>query len=411
MADHRSAHSPIKLLHVSDVHFGTETYGRLDAASGLNTRLLDFAACFDQAIDCAIAEGVDLAIFTGDAYRSRDPNPTHQREFARRIHRLVAADIPVFLLVGNHDLPLHLGRAHSMDIFETLAVPNVFVARKPGLQIIPTRRGPVQVAAMPWVIRSVLLAKDEFKNHTLDEINVVIAERIARIVQDQAEQLDPALPAVLCAHLSVMGAVYGSERSIMLGQDVAVPKSALAHPAFDYIALGHVHKHQVLHTRPLMLYPGSIERVDFGEEHDEKGFVLVTLAKGEAEYRFVPVKARRFLSIEIRAGGDDPLQQVLNTIARHDVAEAIVRVLIHTTAEQEGRIPYSEVRKALKGASYVAAISKKVQREERHRLGGQLAEAISPEDALQLYLRAKQVPPERQKTLLQYAGQLIRAAP
>lgn len=409
--DQARAHSRIKLLHISDVHLGTETYGRPDAATGLNSRLLDFAACLDQAIDGALAAGVDLAIFTGDAYRSRDPSPTHQREFARRIHRLVAAGVPVFLLVGNHDLPLHLGKAHAMDIFETLAVPNVFVARRPGVQVIPTRSGPLQIAAMPWVIRSVLLSKDEFKNHTLDEINALIAERIARIVQDQVAQLDPALPAVLCAHLSVMGAVYGSERSIMLGQDVAVPKGALAHPAFDYVALGHVHKHQVLHTNPLMLYPGSIERVDFGEEQDLKGFVLVDVAKGEAEYRFVPVNARRFLSIELRADGPDPLQQVLDGIARHDVAGAIVRVLIHTTAEQEGQIPYPEVRKALKEAYHVAAISKRVQREERHRLGGQLAEAMSPEEALRLYLRAKQVPAERQKLLLQYAEQLIRTAP
>jgi exonuclease SbcD len=160
-----------------------------------------------------------------------------------------------------------------------------------------------------------------------------------------------------------------------------------------------------------MLYPGSIERVDFGEERDPKGIVLVTLAKGEAQYEFRRLDARRFLSIEIEADGEEPLQQVLDVIARHDVAGAIVRVLIHTSADKEGRIPYSEVRKALKDAYCIAAISKKVLREDRFRLGSRLAEAISPEEALRLYLKGKQVPEERQKLLLQYADALIRAAP
>lgn len=402
-------HSRIKLLHFSDLHLGTENYGKTDPTTGLNSRLLDFAKCFDQAVDTALAEDVDLVVFSGDAYRSRDPSPTHQREFARRIQRLASAGIPVFLLVGNHDLPLHLGKANSMDIFETLSVSNVVVGRKPAVHRIGTRRGMIQIAAMPWIVRGMLLAREEFKNKTLDQINDDLAQRMARIIEGLAEDLDPQLPAVLCAHMSVMGAEFGSERSIMLGQDVVVPRSTVLNPKFDYVALGHIHKHQVISSRPLAVYAGSIERVDFGEERDKKGFVLVDVAKGEADYRFKPVAAREFLTVEVTADGEDPLAQVLAAIGRHDVSEAVVRLVIHTSPEREGRLPYVEIRKALKDAHVVAAINKQVGREERHRLGAVLAEAMTPREALLHYFKTKNAPDDRQKVLLRYAAQLMEA--
>ena len=68
------------------------------------------------------------SVFAGDAYKTRDPNPTYQREFARRIKKIADAGIPVVLLVGNHDLPAGARRATSISIFDTLAVPNVYVA-------------------------------------------------------------------------------------------------------------------------------------------------------------------------------------------------------------------------------------------------------------------------------------------
>ena len=102
-----------------------------------------------------------------------------------------------------------------------------------------------------------------------------------------AERLDPSLPAVLAAHVTVSSAVvggstrdgvrHGSERSMMLGRDHVLLCSSLARPQFDYVALGHIHKHQIVGEQPMMAYAGSLERVDFGEESDDKGFCVVEL--------------------------------------------------------------------------------------------------------------------------------------
>jgi exonuclease SbcD len=149
----------IKLLHLADLHIGVENYGRLDPATGLHTRLIDYLTRLDEAIDYGLNEGVDVVLIAGDIYKNRTPNPTHQREFARRIRRIRGAGLPVFILIGNHDVSPAVGRAHSIEIFDTLAVEGVIIADRPGLHLIETRAGPLQILALPWVTRHNLLTK------------------------------------------------------------------------------------------------------------------------------------------------------------------------------------------------------------------------------------------------------------
>ena len=117
----------IKLLHAADIHIGMENYGKLNPATGLSTRLEDFCATLDEAVDRAIGEPADLVVLAGDIYKTRDPTPTHQREFARRVRRLIQADIPVVIVPGNHDIPMSANRATSVDVFRTLELPGVTV--------------------------------------------------------------------------------------------------------------------------------------------------------------------------------------------------------------------------------------------------------------------------------------------
>ena len=93
----------MRVLHFSDLHIGVENYGRTDPETGLSTRLGDFLDSLDQVVEFALNEGVDLVLLAGDAYKGRDPTQTHQREFAKRLNRLSQAQIPTFLLGGNHD--------------------------------------------------------------------------------------------------------------------------------------------------------------------------------------------------------------------------------------------------------------------------------------------------------------------
>ena len=399
---------PIRILHFSDAHIGVETYGRIDPRTGLNTRLLDFTAVLDETVDRALAGDVDLVLFSGDAYRNRDPNPTHQREFARRIQRLSRAGVPVFLLIGNHDLPAATGRANSVDIFETLEVPGVYVGREPRTTVVETRNGPIQIVGLPWITRSLLIARAGLRDLSPESLKDALGNFIAGFVQRAVESLDPAIPAVLCAHLLVMGARYGSEQTAMLGQDVILPRSAIAHPGFDYVALGHVHRHQAISTEsPLALYSGSLERVDFGEEAEPKGYVLVDVTKGRATYEFKEVAARRFLTLRIDARDDDPTAETLAAIERRraEVEGAVIRLEITTTPEREATIDYGAIRVALEPAYHVAGIAKRVEREHRVRIPD-IAE-LTPIEALRAYVRAKEMPEERAAAILERGARLI----
>ena len=157
-----------------------------------------------------------------------------------------------------------------------------------------------------------------------------------------------------------------------------------------------------------MVYAGSIERIDFGEEKEDKGFVVAEVERGRATWQFHRLDARRFVTVRVEATGDDPTAQVLDAIAQTDVADAVVRVLIHTTADRELLIRDDEIHRALQPAFHVAAIAREVERNVRLRLGQVAVEEMSPREALARYLQAKQTPPERAEVLLRYAERIFQ---
>src|SRR5437879_5684661 len=330
----------IRIAHLADTHIGMENYGRVNPETGLNQRLHDFLASLDQAVEGAIASSVDLVVFAGDIYKTRDPTPTHQREFARRIHRLTAAGIQVMLVAGNHDIPLSAGRATSVDIFRALEVASVTVARTLGTHLIQTRSGPVQVLAFPWAVRSLVLAQPEFKNHTIAELNQAMIDLTRGKLRAEAEALDPQLPSVIVGHAHLFGAKIGAERLLTMGSDPMYDLQTFDVPGIDFVALGHIHKHQALsYARPQVVYSGSIDRVDFGEQNEDKGWVLVQIPeKGKAEWEFRKVSARPFLTIEASVESDNATEDVVRAIARvaDQLADAVVRVRIDVPPERVG---------------------------------------------------------------------------
>ncbi len=404
----------IRILHLADLHIGMENYGQLDPATGLNGRVMDFLRRLSEAVEYALENQVDLALFAGDVYKSREPNSTYRREFARRIKRLADAGIPVVLLVGNHDLPAQEQRASSVDIFRTLEVPNVVVASHDRLHRLTTRRGAeIQVATVPYPIRQRLLTHDEHKGKPIAELDRLVQELLTDNIRALAAQVDPSLPAVLLGHFSVSEARFGSERAVMLGRDVVVLKSALADPAFDYVALGHIHRHQELNGghHPPIVYSGSLERIDFSEEHEAKGFVVADVRRGHTDWQFHPVAARRFLTIRADVRDEaDPLAALLATITRHNLTDAVVRVTVQARADQEGLLRDGDIHRALEGAYYVATISKEIERAYRQRLGGESPEALTPGQLLARYLESKDTPPDRIAVLLRYAEEIFQSS-
>ena len=399
----------IKILHFADLHLGVENYGHINPTTGLSTCFGEFLNSLDKVVEFALTNEIDLVLFCGDAYKSRDPSQTHQREFAQRIWKLASNNILVFLLVGNHDLPNAVSRATTVDIFDTLAVRNIIVANHPRTYLIQTEKGELQIIALPWVRRSSLLAQEAIKNLTLEGINLELVSRLTHTLTSELKRLNPSLPAILAAHISLSNAKSGSEQAMMLGYEPVLPQSVVAHPSLSYVALGHIHKNQVLDDNPPIVYPGSLERIDFSDEEDEKGFYVVEIEGKRATFSFHPVNARRFLTIKVNVSPHDlsPTFTILKAIAHQDTKGAIVRVQITTPEHLEGLIQELEIRKALKEAQYVI-IAKEVERERRTRLKSGAVEGLTPLDALKAYLEVKKTPPDWADVLLEYGRRLIQ---
>jgi exonuclease SbcD len=405
----------MRLVHFADLHIGVESYGRIDPETGLSTRLADFLRAFDELVEYALNWGADAVLFAGDAYKSREPTQTHQKEFARRIHRLTAAGVPVYLLVGNHDLPNAWGRATALDIFDTLEVPLVTVGARLGTTVLETKSGPLQVVGVPWPNRGTLMTKDEIRLLPVEQVDREIERKLAALIEREAEHLDPALPAVLVAHIAMHGSKVktGSEAPMTAGRFPALLPSTLDPEKFDYVALGHHHIQQQVGSRPPIYYAGSMQRVDFGEEHDPKGFMAVTLDStlpaGErvTDVAFREVTARRFVTIEVQIRGDDPTEEVVRAVERAAIRDAIVRVQIQLTAQQNALLRETDVLEALRPAYYVAAVARTIQQDRRRRLTEDSQAGLSPEQALGRWLEDTGRPADYRETLLTHGRRVI----
>lgn len=400
----------VRLLHLSDIHLGSGlAYGHINPATGLNTRLEDFVASLRLCIDHALNQAVDLVLFGGDAFPDATPPPLHQELFAQQFRRLADAGIPTVLLVGNHDQYGQGQGGNSLAIYRALGVSGFIVGDRLETHRIETRGGPVQVTTLPWLSRSALLAQQESLALEGEILAHQLLQRLRLALEGEIRTLQPGIPAILLAHVMVETARYGAERHLSVGRGFTVPLSLLARPAYQYVALGHVHRHQVLCRDPLMLYPGSIDRVDFGEEKEEKGCVLVEVTPGGASYEFLPLPTRTFHTIRLDLSAD-PSQQVqsklLAAIAKAPVAGSILRLIYRIRPDQLECIDERALHNALAPA-FSYTIAPEVVSPSRIRLPGWDPSRLEPLTALEQYLADRSDLAPLHNDLLAAARQLL----
>ncbi len=404
---------PIRVLHFADVHLGAENYGPSDPDSGVSGRVKDTLQRLDEMIAFARDTDVDLALFAGDAFHSRSPNPTYQREFAQRMLALSRL-APTVMLLGHLDRPPNASRASTLEIYETLRVPNIWMAQEIQARLITTKRGDVVLGAAPFLSRNRLLADVARPGMSREQQEAeaarILAEQLSALAARADELASGDSPRLLCGHFSVQGAARESERDALLGQDVPLPLDSLADARWDYVALGHARRHQALSAEaPPVVYSGGLERIGFAEADDAKGFCWVELARGEADWRFVELAARNLLPLRVDCRETaNPTAAVLAELKRHDLHGAILRLEMRLTPETEAmlkdKVIHAELRRA--GVFHIAAIIKDVERPLRARLGMN-PEGLTPLELLERYFEAREVEAGRREDLLRLAREIV----
>lgn len=378
----RAATPPgVRVLHFADAHLGFESYGRLDPATGLSTRIHDVLDRLDEIVAFVAAHEVDLVCFAGDAFRSSRPSPTLETLFAERVRAMAEAGAAVVLVAGDHDRPRVAGHRGPLDIYTTLGPPRVHVATEATVLGVPTRAGRVAVACVPEGAAS--------------------GSTMAGVVDGLASQIGTGVPALLVAHVGLAEAsVSPSQAQFGLPErEPPLPVAAVAHPRFPYVALGHVHRHQGdLHgARPFVAYSGGVERVDFGEEGEAKGFYVVDL-EGDSlagPPEFVPLRARPFRTIEVSLADEEP--EPLGVVRERVAARApgaIVRVRLDGPRHVLAQLRPADVAGLVEEAATVR-VEMRVRRPPRMAIAPQLAGAESEQAALDAWLSAQPDLPDR----------------
>jgi len=409
-----------KILHFADAHIDIATYGRRDPASGLPLRVHDFLRSLDEIIDTAVKEDVDCVLFAGDAYKDQNPAPTYQREWGKRIMRLSQAGIPTLLLVGNHDISPAVGRAHALAEFNTLQVPHVMILDQPGLinkeelSRLATQGKDLnfQLIALPWISRSAMAAVLDKGTRDLETLHQEMAHKLTQDLENWLATADPELPTILAAHTTVEGAVYGGERSVSLGRDFILPLSIAADPRLDYTALGHIHKNQELNPskHPPVVYPGSIERVDFGEAGDKKYYLIADVTKGKTRLDWRELEhIRPYLDLRlVLESSDDITDQVRKALPpENELTGAVLRLVLEYPRSWEPLIDETAIRQ-LGQDTLEFHFQKAPIYEQRQRLSKtQDAGTLNHQELLDEYWRVSATPQEEIQELNDLASEIL----
>lgn len=249
-----------KILLTADWHFNKDN------------RLQDFVSSTATIIDYAIKEKVEHFFLLGDIYKTWTPSSIERIEFHKLIRRLKNANIPVSVILGNHDIddkqPSKYN--HCMSEFVGLGIDNVnlYYDKVETVDILGKK-----VLIIPHLSK-VFLQGRSYKDVFVEEAKKHKAD-------------------LLLTHVLMMDAIDApmppSDRSITFA-DV---KDVVTCPMF----MGDIHGHKLLREDPVMGYVGSPERITFNEMSEKKGFVVYDLDTQEYEWKETP--ARRFVQLKI----------------------------------------------------------------------------------------------------------------
>lgn len=315
----------MKILCTADIHIGQQTYSHLNPQTGLNTRVEYSLNILDNMIEYAI-KNCDMFIFAGDMFKNNIPSPTIQNEVYKRIKRLSDSKIKTIIIDGNHDVSNLNTTKSSLKAIETFELPYITHNRFLHTETINN---------LDFVMLPTYTDKEELKN---------IVDNITK-------------PSVLIGHFTVLGAALNSWLVDMNEANVSI--ETFMNPNVKAVILGHLHKFQVLNQNPLIFYTGSPDRIDFTEENDNKGFVVIDT--DNFDYEFIENNAQKFCTIKIDINNiEDYNDYILINIDKYkdNIYNAVTRCIISLNSIQN--IDENEIYKYIKqyNPTYILSIQK-----------------------------------------------------
>jgi exonuclease SbcD len=390
------------LGHIGDIHLGS--YQGKTEAGGINGRYLDFVKTFNQSIDIMVDRGVDFCLMPGDIFRVKTPSPDELNEFAKGVLKLRRANIPVVITLGNHDLFLSDKRTHAFGTIETLLEDDdkFIISRKPEIIKIQTKNsGIVQVQSMPFPVRSLL------RLETSKQVEQYVIDKVSEIYETR----DKTLPIVFAGHFSLRDSVVGDEqRYVDKFAEPLISGEIFKGRDYLYCAIAHIHTYQVVYTKPLTVYCGSNNRVDFNEAKEDKGFVIANIDGKSVTHEFIKVDARKFMSLKYDLEkDDDPQATIMEDLKskKEQLRDSIVRLEITLSEDNQRKWNWKEASTFLDSIVYwIHGIQCNVKKPNLVRNNAGFTESMDAFQALRHYAKVNKI--KNQELFLKFGDKIIR---
>lgn len=367
----------MKFIHLSDLHLGFQEEGR---------ELIDPFKSVSYAFDYARENEIKLMVISGDIFDRRDPPSKIQKGFASILAKAIQDGIKVFIITGNHEGAPFSERSIHLDVYKELELPNVIISKKPDLYEIDG----IYFISLPYPFKRNLLAKEEYKEKTESEILQILNEKLLSIKNELLKNLPNKNPIVLVAHLPVTEGKMNEAVYSRFDTDLPISVEELDDEKISYTALGHYHKYQVITSRKFghpFVYAGSLDRITFSEENDEKGFVEVEIDKktNNTSFRFVKNPfARKYYTIAVRSDKD------IEEVDFKKVKESITRIVLMNDLENEDSLKSLAKKIEAESLSFLGIIDKRERK--TNFISSSLTLNISPKEAIEKYLKNKDDP-------------------
>jgi DNA repair exonuclease SbcCD nuclease subunit len=295
-------HFMISAVVTSDNHLGAY-WARL-RPDKLEARRRALQQNFARVVDYAIEHQADLFLHAGDLFDRPDPRNAERLFVAKQIQRLRGANIPVFIIAGNHDSPRSLGYDGGISPHEELAALGaVHLFRSTAIEEETLEIKGVKIrirgASSDWSLPDGACPLDEysFPPRVADVEIVLLHYGVEGWAQPFARE-----PQLSLLNLEKLGA--------------------------DVICVGHLHtpNERRLPGGGVLLNPGATEHIHFGEEKLECGFWSLEFDDGKtrAAYSALPTQPMRTLDLEL--SGDEEISDLLESIEAVSGEEQLLRV-------------------------------------------------------------------------------------
>jgi exonuclease SbcD len=239
---------------------------------------------FDWLIETIVKESVDVLLISGDIFDLANPAVKDRKLYFNFLSQLIKYNIKVIITGGNHDA---IGLINApQTILNELNITVIGGATENiEDEIVPVTNKNAEielvVAAVPFLRDKDLRKKDseiKYKNR-IEAIREGIKDHYAQLAAI-TERKYPNLPCIAMGHLYASGSTTSdSERDIHIGNQAAI-SSTIFSEAFDYVALGHIHKPQIIGGNENIRYSGSPIALSFSERTDKKCVIILDIENG-----------------------------------------------------------------------------------------------------------------------------------